>query len=129
MFRCAGCSGTGRPAAVNAPGVTRTGSRRPAACQGTNIAPRSTAGTTYCLDPASGTWEPGLLVTAFTDVPDRRQDTGTWLSGLLRPAHPSPAMGRRPRYSPTRAGARPHQPTSEQATVPTAPSPTSSSTI
>ena len=32
---------------MNAPEVTRAGSRRPGACLGTNIAPRSTAGTTY----------------------------------------------------------------------------------
>jgi hypothetical protein len=46
MLRCPGCSGTGRPAAWNAPALTRAGSRRPGACQGTNLAPRSTAGTT-----------------------------------------------------------------------------------
>jgi hypothetical protein len=33
---------------LKAPAVTRAGSRRPGACQGTNIAPRSTAGTTNC---------------------------------------------------------------------------------
>src|SRR5215469_7155553 len=47
MLRCPRCSGTGRPAAWNAPALTRAGSRRPGACHGTNIAPRSTAGTTY----------------------------------------------------------------------------------
>src|SRR5215470_1873726 len=47
MLRCAGWAGTGTAAAVNAPGLTRAGSRRPGACLGTNIAPRSTAGTTY----------------------------------------------------------------------------------
>ena len=34
-------------AAVNAPALTRAGSRRPGARHGTNIAPRSPAGTTY----------------------------------------------------------------------------------
>src|SRR5262252_8991719 len=51
MLRCPGCSGTGRPAARNAPALTLAGSRRPGARHGTNIAPRSTAGTTY---PAAG---------------------------------------------------------------------------
>src|SRR6516225_5279460 len=51
MLRCPGCSGTCRPAAVNAPALTRAGSRRPGACQGTNLAARSTAGTT---NPATG---------------------------------------------------------------------------
>src|SRR6516162_2532042 len=51
MLRWPECSGTGRPAAMNAPALTRAGSRRPGACHGTNIAPRSTAGTTY---PAAG---------------------------------------------------------------------------
>ena len=46
-LRCARCSGTGRPAAMNAPEVTRAGSRRSGACLGTNMPPRSTAGTTY----------------------------------------------------------------------------------
>src|SRR6516165_9354027 len=47
MLRWAGWAGTGRPAAVNAPALTRAGSRWPGACPGTNIAERSTAGTTY----------------------------------------------------------------------------------
>jgi hypothetical protein len=46
--RYLGRSGTGSgPAALNAPEVTRAGSRRPGACLGTNLALRSTAGTTY----------------------------------------------------------------------------------
>src|SRR5215813_7282279 len=47
MLRCPGCSGTGSPAARNAPAVTRAGSRRPGSCQGTTIAPRSARGTMY----------------------------------------------------------------------------------
>src|SRR2546421_4989217 len=123
MFRCAGCSGTGRPAAVNAPAVTRAGCRRPGACQGTNIARRSTAGTTYSPGWASRHLEPGLFVTAFTYLLDRLQDTGRVDLRTFTPSPPRPTAGRQHRCSPTPAGARPHPSAYEPAAVPAAPSP------
>jgi hypothetical protein len=68
----------------------RAGCRRPGACQGTNIARRSTAGTAYSPGWASTHLEPGLFVTAFTYLLDRLQDTGAWTSELSRPARPGP---------------------------------------
>ena len=109
MFRCARCSGAGRPAAVNAPAVTRAGSRRPGACQGTNVAPRSTAGTTCSLSRASGAGEPGLFVIAFTYVPGRRPDAAH--AGLRTSAPGSPRPHHEPSASPlSHAGRRPATP-------------------
>src|SRR6266513_2710665 len=91
MFRCARCSGTGRPAAVNAPAVTRAGSRRPGACQGTNIASRSTVGTAYCLGWAVRDLEPGLFVIAFTYVLDRWARGSQGFCACLTQAHDEPS--------------------------------------
>src|SRR6516165_9731391 len=81
MLRCPGCSGTGTPAARNAPALTRAGSRRPGACHGTNMAPRSTAGTTY---PAAGS-------ARIADLP-------------LKATHPAEHPAGRPRVTPAGRG-------------------------
>jgi hypothetical protein len=89
-LRCAGCPGTGRPAAVNAPAVTRAGSRRPGACLGTNIAPCSTAGTTYCVAVVL----PLRILRARVSVPaDRPGLLSLWSNASGTPAEVTARAG------------------------------------
>ena len=100
-LRCARCPGTGRPAAMNAPGVTRAGSRRSGACLGTNIAPRQNR-------------RHHVLRGVHSPVPHRQPEPAAAIAGATaRPA------GLVIRYYPARA----HLPAPRHCLIATGPAP------